>query len=395
MRLRLIVLLALAGCPREEVAPPSAPEPAEVEPAAFEPAAIEPAAPAPAAPEAPTLRAGEAVAIPAGVVLAGSRPGASGREPRDEADLVPVAVPAFSIDRLPFPNDPDQPPRTGVTQPEAAALCAEAGKRLCHELEWERACEGPDAARSFPTGDALDLAACAADPLACVTPEGVARLGTALGEWTASPGSRGLGADLYVFRGSSSDELATHRCAARRGARSSTRGPSLGFRCCEGPAPELEYPTEARVARFTSVEADRERLRAVLAGMPEVARFASAFEPFDPEVMLRALPEGLTSLRGWELPTTPVLRWSPRAGEVVWVFAGRAGSDALLVVAHPLPDGRFVHGASYVITGEPGPIAFAFTPPSDELLWSNAWGAAGQGGAIVVAEDSRITIVQR
>ena len=48
----------------------------------------------------------------------------------------------FFIDKYPYPNEEGAIPKTNVTQPQAAAICADAGKRLCTELEWERACKG-------------------------------------------------------------------------------------------------------------------------------------------------------------------------------------------------------------------------------------------------------------
>ena len=60
-------------------------------------------------------------------------------------------VDGFHIDRLPHPNDPAARPTTGVTREEAEALCANDGKRLCTEVEWERACKG-DTLRDYPGG---------------------------------------------------------------------------------------------------------------------------------------------------------------------------------------------------------------------------------------------------
>src|SRR5690349_1560554 len=116
----LWVLITLAACAAdvEPVVPPRAPTPT--------------ATPAPVA-----VPAGEEIAVPAGTHAAGSMPGTLGRDPGSEADLIAVDVPAFSIDRLPYPNDPSLPARTGVDRTEAARLCDADGKRLCEELEWE------------------------------------------------------------------------------------------------------------------------------------------------------------------------------------------------------------------------------------------------------------------
>ena len=82
--------------------------------------------------------------VPSGLLRAGS--------PIDEvpnvaeADLPGVDVPmaGFYIDLLPWPNEAGAIPTTNVTRDEAKRLCDSKQKRLCAELEWERACKGPD-----------------------------------------------------------------------------------------------------------------------------------------------------------------------------------------------------------------------------------------------------------
>ena len=59
--------------------------------------------------------------------------------------LLPVELGPFEIDKLPYPNDPTKPARTGVSRDEARGLGQKEGARLCTELEWERACKGNDA----------------------------------------------------------------------------------------------------------------------------------------------------------------------------------------------------------------------------------------------------------
>ena len=88
-------------------------------------------------------RASELVAIPGGTLRAGSTPGDPGRVPELEPKNQEVELGPFSIDRLPYPNDPGQPALLGQARDDARRLCAERGARLCTELEWERACKGP------------------------------------------------------------------------------------------------------------------------------------------------------------------------------------------------------------------------------------------------------------
>src|SRR5690348_16792117 len=116
----LWVLITLAACAAdvEPVVPPRAPTPT----ATPAPVAVPVPPPAPEPEPAPDstpraarpLTAGEEIAVPAGTHAAGSMPGTLGRDPGSEADLIAVDVPAFSIDRLPYPNDPSLPARTGV-----------------------------------------------------------------------------------------------------------------------------------------------------------------------------------------------------------------------------------------------------------------------------------------
>ena len=49
----------------------------------------------------------------------------------------------FCIDRYEYPNRAGAHPPVQVSAYDAAALCAEVGKRLCWESEWTAACEGP------------------------------------------------------------------------------------------------------------------------------------------------------------------------------------------------------------------------------------------------------------
>lgn len=421
---RAILLLALFGCGGEaqpaggetpaeatEPAPPSmVPSPAptmetrtHAEPPTMEaaPAATPPPAPEPPPPPplASAPRAGETREVPAGVVLAGTRPGLPGRSPLTEADLVRVEVPAFSIDRLPFPNDPAQPPLRGVGRAEAARQCEAAGKRLCHELEWERACEGDAGER--PLHASYDLDDCRDDPRRCAAPFDVLSLGFGAAEWTASDDARRPAeATLAVYRGARADaELARHRCGARGAATLDTSSPHIGFRCCSGPAPELTYPTEPNRARFRDVEASEEAIRTIFASIPELAPYAASFRPLDEERARSALRRaGVddSALHGWEL-VTGVLRWAPVNGEYAWVISGTTAAGALLTVIHPLDDGSFVHAASFLLEGESDPISVAFTPPErKELQWYSIWGGSGEGGVVQFRdEDQRIVIVHR
>lgn len=352
-------------------------------------------------------RVGETVHIAAGPMRAGSRPGVSGRTPGTEADLLPVALPAFTIDRLPYPNDPQLPPRAAVSRDEAAALCSAEGKRLCSDLEWERACEGPtnDAAplgAIFPGGATFDPETCSLDALACASPDGVLSLGASVGEWTgdaAPPEFAASGLDGIVHGGAALSATTVHRCAARRAFPSATKVDGLGFRCCSGEAPSVTYPSVARArTMFQDRAVETSEVRRVLASVPEVARFAAHFSPYDADDVDHALGRGGLSreaLGGWAL-MAGVLVWAPADGEQVWVIAGTSGPDSLIAVLYPMPDGTFLHAASFILENEATSIAVAYATTSQrELLWSTCWGCGGEGGAITLKDDATLVITQR
>lgn len=362
-------------------------------------------------PRAAAPRAGEVVTIAAGSMRAGSRPGMPGRAPGLEADLLPVTLPSYSIDRLPYPNDPQLAPRTAVTRDEAATLCSAEGKRLCSELEWERACEGPttDAApfgATYPGGSAFDPETCGLDVTACASPDGVLSLGTSVGEWTASAAPAELaqnGLDALVRGGAAISALATHRCATRRAFPSATKVDGLGFRCCSAAAdPSAATATYPRITRARNMFEDRamtrDELRRILATVPEVARFAAHFDPYDAVDVDRALGRGGLSrdaLGGWSL-MAGVLLWAPTEGEQVWILTGTSGPDSLIAVLYPMPDGTFLHAASFVLENEATSIAVAYATTSQrELLWSTCWGCGGEGGAITLKDDATLVITQR
>jgi hypothetical protein len=339
------------------------------------------------------------IEVPAGIVRAGSRPNTEGRVPRYEADLAAVAVPAFRIDRLPYPNDPSMPPRLRATREEAALLCEASGKRLCTELEWERACKG-DESIDYPGGDAFDVEGCSLDPLTCSSPFDVLSMGVTAFEWTASDVSRGLGSAQYsavVRGGRPGDAPPDHRCGARHALDPTSAEPATAFRCCEGPMPALAYPEDPARRAFREEAIDPSELSALFATVPELARFAAGFRTFSPEEIDRALARGNVVRDGvsWQLTSGPIV-WSPEHGEEAWVVAGTDGQSSLVAVLFPLADGTFVHGTSFVLDGEPEPIALAWDYGQRRMIqWTACWGCAGEGGVIEHRDDHRIVIVQR
>ncbi len=54
-----------------------------------------------------------------------------------------VRIEDFWIDRFPYPNVVGELPVTGLKWYEAKQACANEGKRLCTNEEWDKACHGP------------------------------------------------------------------------------------------------------------------------------------------------------------------------------------------------------------------------------------------------------------
>ncbi|MCA9610664.1 MAG: hypothetical protein KC619_33945 [Myxococcales bacterium] len=407
----LACILFLTGCPEPVEAPDAsvvtatAPEPSPRQaPTAPTSPSVTPARAtvhheeARVAPPRPT--AGAVVRIPAGTLRTGSQPGWPNRSPATEADLAPVEIPAFDIDALPYPNDPDRPVELAATRVEATRMCEARGRRLCHELEWERACRG-DGVDPFATGETIDVAACAADPLACPSSLGVFDLGVRAPEWTSTDADERLAylERTAVVRGGRPDfSEASHRCGSRLATNPAGGGRALGFRCCGGDAPELSYPDVGERRLFRDLELDQDRWRQILASVPETQRFAAAFVPFGEPAATRALARGGASAESvpWEVAAGP-FAWSPAPGEEVWVVAGASGETSLLVALYPNHDGTsFHHAASFVFAEPETPIALMRTRGERaELQWTTCWSCGGENGAITFGEDARIVITQR
>src|SRR6185437_5368994 len=223
-----------------------------------------------AAPAAPAV-AGGRVEIPAGKLAAGSMPGDRGRDPTLEPALLDMELGAFSIDRAPYPNDPQKPALTGVTRSKASELCQQAGGRLCTDLEWERACKGPEGT-AFAGGAAWDPT-CGRTPLACASGFGALGMGGAEREWTASDVApiENLNIKGASVRGARGDAPAwDHRCAHRAAADPTAPGDDLGFRCCYGAPNAATIPAPQWQQTFRKAELGASQVAEMLATVPEL-----------------------------------------------------------------------------------------------------------------------------
>lgn len=196
--------------------------------------------------------------IAPGTLRAGTPPDRVPRVADEEMAGVPVEIGGFYIDLLPWPNEPNAIPTTNVSRDEAEQLCVSKGKRLCTELEWERACKGPestiyeygDVYRKDVCGTGVAIEQASRRPTGehaqCKSGFGVSEMHGGIFEWTSSVWGRGSrDAAQGVLRGGNSlaGEL-VGRCANALARNPSKKSPTMGLRCCAGPKNPAEVKLE-------------------------------------------------------------------------------------------------------------------------------------------------------
>ncbi len=262
--------------------------------------------------ERPTPRVGMEW-IPAGALVAGTPVDHLPRVADEEMTGEQIILDGFYIDRFPFPNEEGAIALTGVSQTEAGALCEERGKRLCSELEWERACKGPDN-RTYEYGERYRAAACDTGRVAKLRPSGlnpgcqsdfgVRDLHGGTFEWTDSPWGRGSERDEVTLRGGNdrNGEL-VGRCANARPSDPDTRSGAIGFRCCAGPRNATEVNLHV--------------------AFPPGLLLRARFDPDVEKSLLAALPDEARADLGTRLPIRAQRSWlwRPVANEELYAFA--------------------------------------------------------------------------
>jgi formylglycine-generating enzyme required for sulfatase activity len=232
---------------------------------------------------APAPRKGM-VWIPKGALVAGTSADSLPRIADEEMGGEQLILEGFHIDVFPYPNEEGAIPLTNVAKPEAAVLCAEQHKRLCTELEWERACKGPNNT-TYPYGATYQPERCGtgAAPrlrpnghrVACRSEFGVRDLHGGVWEWTDSKWGRGSTRDLATVRGGNAQagEL-VGRCANAMGRPPDQKYDVVGFRCCAGPRNEAEVVLHVMRGKHLEhlTRIDREFVQELLARLPEDAR---------------------------------------------------------------------------------------------------------------------------
>ena len=193
------------------------------------------AAPAPVVAK-PAAATNEKTSCPSGTLLVatGNFPKGSVKG-RDVIGAEAVAMArsgqAYCIDAHEYPGN-GRTPKVNVTFDGAAGLCKAAGKRLCADSEWQRACGG-----GFPYGKSFDAGRCNtedADGEARSLSEAgrFPRCRSAFGAYDMSGNAAEWTSDQTVRGGdyTSADDDAACGAGGKRAAGSAR--PSIGFRCC-------------------------------------------------------------------------------------------------------------------------------------------------------------------
>ncbi len=258
---------------------------------------------------------GPTITIPAGTLRAGSRCYDIPRVRPNELLHTEVALGAFEMDTHPYPNDPGQPAKLGATWKEAQALCEARGKRLCTELEWERACKGTKN-RTYMWGEAFKKEQCdgRTDHLTnhrpeCKTEEGVMdMLGLGL-EWTGSDWERGTPTGQKVVRGARAEVVSwlSGRCSHARQRDPSKSHDNVGFRCCKGE--ENSARVQLRRRQLTTIE--------------EEPGIDTPFEM----MLMKAMPKDHRGTVGITLSFDKVWRWHPVANEEMIIARWKGEPD--------------------------------------------------------------------
>jgi hypothetical protein len=334
--------------------------------------------------------AGGRVLIPAGSFSAGTEPGQDERQPELEPRLERVALGPFEIDARPYPGS--GPPALGFSRSRAAEACAARSGRLCTELEWERACKGPDSQR-FASGP--ELGSCAASPEGCRSVFGVWGMGSAP-EWTASDVSGGA-EPLAAIRGpEAARSAASQRCAHRSALPPEPAAAALSFRCCYGAPNAARVQIPALGPTFDELQLPVPRLAELLRADPRSARLAQDLEYFpQPSGPAAVLAKGSGDRRGFSFSTAPLL-WNPVRGASFLVVSARSGErTSFVVVFHALGEDRYRLASSFIMEGEPGPIALAYNGYiRPRLHFSSCWGCPGETGKILYREPDSALILQ-
>lgn len=337
----------------------------------------------------------ERVDIPGGRFNVGSRPGDPGRNPELEPRQSSIELGPFQIDRLPYPNDGKSPPLTSLSRDEAKRACAERGERLCTELEWERACKGPNSTE-YASGKLWEPR-CATEPLSCASGFDVLGMGGNLREWVASdvPGKEPGVAHALVRGAAASAAGPEHRCAARHVQDPHSKADDLGFRCCKG-APNAAIVPEPKLGEtFSRAKITSEALEKVFQRDAHTRSIVGVKFFREPDAANTVVARGPGDKKGFLFTVAPLI-WRPVAGAEFLLVSGKSGdSDAFVAALHVLGDDQYSVAASFFMKNEPGPVALAYSDSiRPRLHWSTCWGCPGETGKILFRPPENVVIFQ-
>lgn len=337
------------------------------------------------------------VAIPKGAFLSGSTPGDRGRDPSLEPAQVSVELAAYDIDRYFYPNDGAKPPLLGVSRSKAAELCQARGRRLCTELEWERACKGAEE-QPYAGRNGWDPA-CTKAPQSCASGFGVLGMG-ALREWTASdvPAIDDIKKGASVRGSPPNGSDLDRRCAHRQSVSPESDAGDIGFRCCGGEANSATVAKPESKPTFEKTTLAASELSEMFSVVPQLAKLGGTIAFFDQEATVKTVMSradaGTSEPKGWDLTVEP-LAWRPITGEDLVVVTGLAGEDSFIVALYKMPDGRFRVASSLVLKRDKGPVVLAYDRSvQNRLEWSTCWQCPGESGRISYRDDRRVIITQ-
>lgn len=331
------------------------------------------------------------VPIPLGEFAGGTRPGQFTRDPALEPVSFSIKVGPFEIDRRPYPNLPGKPPLLGASLDEAGRLCGEAGARLCTEVEWERACRGPDG-HAYASGETWNPE-CSDG---CPSGFGVEQLGH-LPELTSSVfGARSPVAGRPVLRGPAADEPkeVEHRCAHRSAL--GKLPPNVAFRCCRGAPNAARVPEPVDGPVFEKRALPPDELRKLLSAHPKTSDLTEELVLFgEPEAINTVIARGPGNKMGFDFTTTPLI-WRPTHGAEFLVLAAKNGKETSFVLAyHVVGEAEYELASSFVMRGETGPVVLAYSPSiRPRLHFSSCWGCPGETGKVLFREPDRAVILQ-
>ena len=343
---------------------------------------------------------GDMVKIPSGKLIAGSRPDQEGKDHKAEPDEEEFPIDAFEMDRLPYPDDPNQPPRLGVSQTEAERLCEEKSKRLCTDLEWERACKGNEN-RIYPSGNAYDPQIYEGlGPESGYGVLGMGRIGEwTMTRWTEAPVEEGRPVEI-VIRGAAPKvgDAATRRCARRTSADPGLPIDGVGFRCCRGKANPAEIQAEQPHGPWRELPfIDADKMAAIFRTVPELSGI-TAPRLFSPDDLRLALLRGSTDPKEFPdfLFTNHPLRWTPVPGLDLWVFVGISGTNSFVAALYKYQTrDRFLQAASLTFLETPAPLMLvAKKGHREEIWWGFCWGCR-ESGTIRLDEKGSVVITHK